>query len=236
MCANFKVSSNERLHDVYQLAELPVDYSAEVFPGEMAPIFFAEQGRLTSQLAMFGMVPPWADVKLARHTYNARSETVAEKPSFKQAWQRGQFCLIGMDEFFEPRYEGASAERWSLSRVDQQVLWLAGIWQRKSAQQQAQQPQQDLFSFSMLTINADHHPLMQQFHKSDEEKRMPVLLDDAMRAQWLAGSDPLAILQAAQHWPADLLHARAAPLPKRRSKSSAVVESSTPQPQQASLF
>ncbi len=235
MCANFKVSSQERLHDVYQLANLPSDYAEEVFPGEMAPIFFAEKGQLRSELAMFGMVPPWAEVKLARHTYNARSETVAEKPSFKQAWQRGQFCLVGMDAFYEPRYHNGKAERWSLSRRDQQVLWLAGIWTKKLARE----AQEDLFSFSMLTINADQHPLMQQFHQSGEEKRMPVLLDEQMRAAWLAGEEPLAILQAAQNWPAELLQASAAPLPKRRSKApiaNTAPETSAPLPQQASLF
>lgn len=36
----------------------------------------------------------WADPKLARQTYNARTETVATRPSFRNAWQRKQFCII----------------------------------------------------------------------------------------------------------------------------------------------
>jgi len=44
---------------------------------------------------MFGLVPHWGDpVKLSRMTYNARTETVSEKPSFRNAWKRRQFGLI----------------------------------------------------------------------------------------------------------------------------------------------
>lgn len=45
--------------------------------------------------ALFGLVPHWAkDLKISRSTFNARSETVAEKPSFRDAWKKGQHCLI----------------------------------------------------------------------------------------------------------------------------------------------
>jgi len=40
---------------------------------------------------LFGLVPHWSqDTKITRHTYNARSETVASKPSFREAWKHGQ--------------------------------------------------------------------------------------------------------------------------------------------------
>jgi hypothetical protein len=46
----------------------------------------------------FGLVPHWSpDTKIARHTYNARTETVVEKPSFRDAWKRGQRCIIPAD-------------------------------------------------------------------------------------------------------------------------------------------
>lgn len=43
-----------------------------------------------------------------------------------------------------------------------------------------------VFSFTMLTINADSHPLMRQFHKPDDEKRMVVILDEVAYDAWLA--------------------------------------------------
>ncbi len=243
MCANYTPGRSERMQEIYPQVQWPMASDEEVFPGAMAPIVFAQaalgDGRdvLSAQLAMFGMVPPWADVTLARHTYNARSETVASKPSFRNAWQRRQFCLIGMQDFFEPRYDSGSAERWRLRHAEHEILWLAGIWERKAVQRQADQA--DLFSFSMLTINADEHPLMQKFHKAGEEKRMPVLLSESMRQAWLQAENPLAILQAAQQWPAGFLHAEPAPLPKRArtAKATSSAQQGTPDtPQQASLF
>jgi len=54
-------------------------------------------------LGLFGMVPHWApDTKVTRFTYNARSETVADKPSFRDAYKRGQHCIIPADAIFEP--------------------------------------------------------------------------------------------------------------------------------------
>jgi hypothetical protein len=47
---------------------------------------------------MFGMVPHWADTRLARQTYNARTET-GRKPSFRNARQRNQFCIIPAANF-----------------------------------------------------------------------------------------------------------------------------------------
>jgi putative SOS response-associated peptidase YedK len=46
----------------------------------------------------FGLVPHWSPgTKIARHTYNARTETVVEKPSFRDAWKRGRRCIIPAD-------------------------------------------------------------------------------------------------------------------------------------------
>ena len=42
-----------------------------------------------------------------------------------------------------------------------------------------------VFSFTMLTINADGHELMQQFHKPTDEKRMVVILPEARYRDWL---------------------------------------------------
>ena len=58
----------------------------------------------------FGLIPHWAkDSKVARHTYNARSETVAEKPSFRDACRQAQHCIIPLQSFFSQI--GAAAKR-----------------------------------------------------------------------------------------------------------------------------
>lgn len=64
------------------------DFSyGEAYPGSIVPIATNFAPRLWVP-ARFGLIPGWAkDTKIARSTYNARSETVAEKPSFRHAWQ-----------------------------------------------------------------------------------------------------------------------------------------------------
>jgi putative SOS response-associated peptidase YedK len=51
----------------------------------------------------FGLVPHWAkDTSLAKRTYNARSETVATKPSYRDAWRLGRRCIIPAEAIYEP--------------------------------------------------------------------------------------------------------------------------------------
>lgn len=196
------------------LADLP----AETFPGYLAPILResvragAAPGAVEAVAAMFGMVPHWADPKLARQTYNARSETVASKPSFRNAWKHNQFCIVPADDFFEPCYETGKPVRWRIAGADGEPLAIAGIWESKGGADGA-----PLLSFSMLTINADGHPLMQRFHKPGDEKRMLVLLEPDQYRGWLEGAlvnDPAVY----RPWPAERLVARAAPLPPRRPR------------------
>jgi len=59
---------------------------------------------------LFGLIPHWAtDVNIGRQTYNARSETVAAKPSFRDAWKNAQHCIIPVDAFFEPDWRSGKA-------------------------------------------------------------------------------------------------------------------------------
>lgn len=74
MCSNYRPSSREQLQQHFGVAPPDSDYKAESYPGYMAPLIrlphadavFGDRG---FTLGMFGMVPHWADVKLARQTY-----------------------------------------------------------------------------------------------------------------------------------------------------------------------
>jgi putative SOS response-associated peptidase YedK len=154
-------------------------------------------------------VPPWADLKLARQTYNARSETVASKPSFRNAWKKRQFCIIPAEAVFEPSYETGRAVRWQIEHARHEPLGIAGIWDWRPNGGPDDQP---LVSFSMLTINADEHPLMRRFHKPGEEKRMVAVIEPDRYQDWLHASLDTApgFLQPIA---ADELTAHAAPRP-----------------------
>ncbi len=156
---------------------------------------------------MFGMVPHWADLKLARQTYNARTETISTKPSFRAAWRQGNFCIIAADAIYEPSYASGKPVRWKIADATGQPLAIAGIWEWR-----ADGPDGPLVSFSMLTINADGHVLMQKFHKVDDEKRMVVLLEPSQYDDWLHAS-PAEATQFLKRYPAERLFAEPAPKP-----------------------
>lgn len=132
-------------------------------------------------LGSFGMIPHWAkDATIARRTYNARSETVAEKPSFRDAWRLGRRCIIPAEAFYEPDWRSGKAVTTRIARTDGQPIGIAGIWTGWKS------PAGDIVrSFSMLTVNADEHPLMRLFHKPTDEKRMIVILSESDFEAWL---------------------------------------------------
>jgi len=154
---------------------------------------------------LFGLVPHWAtDTKLTKHTYNARSETVAEKPSFRDAWQRGQHCIIPAEAIYEPDWRSGKAVATRIEHADGEPLGIAGLWSCWKS------PQGDVYSYTMITINADTHPLMRQFHKPADEKRMVVILQPHQYAGWLAAPANSSIVFMAPY-PAKQLTSSAPP-------------------------
>lgn len=132
-------------------------------------------------IGQFGLMPFWSkDPTLARRTYNARSETADTKPSFRDAWRRGQRCIIPAECLYLPHYEHGKATRWQVTRADGAPLGIAGLWSLGWSHNGAPVP-----SFAMLTVSADDHPLMRRFHKPEDEKRMAVILDESDYETWL---------------------------------------------------
>jgi putative SOS response-associated peptidase YedK len=148
----------------------------------------------------FGMVPPWAkDVKITKQTYNARSETAHEKPSFKDAWRRSRHCIIPATGFFEPDWRSGKAKPTRIVRTDGKPIGIAGLWA------ECRFPSGDtIHSFTMLTINADDHPLMRNFHKPGDEKRMIVILHEDDYDVWLSAPSEES-RQFLRQYPAELL-------------------------------
>jgi putative SOS response-associated peptidase YedK len=150
----------------------------------------------------FGLIPHWSkDEKIARHTYNARTETVAEKPSLRDAWKRGQHCIIPVQSFFEPDWRSGKAVPTRITLANDEPMGVAGLWAKWRSP-----AGETVHSFTMLTINADAHPLMRNFHKPQDEKRMIVILPPERYDDWLqAGAgESVEFLKA---WPAEQMAA-----------------------------
>jgi len=135
------------------------------------------------ELAQFGLVPHWATDKrkFGLRTYNARSETVQEKPSYRSTWRERRFGLVLMESFYEPSWETGEAVRWRIKRSDGQPIAVVSIWERIIDKETGEV----IFSFSMLTINADGHEVMKHFHKPEDEKRLIVVLNEENYLHWL---------------------------------------------------
>ena len=130
---------------------------------------------------MFGMIPHWAgEMSFGRRTYNARSEVVAEKPSFRDAWRHGQHCIVPAEAVYEPDWRSGKAVPTRIERADGKPMGIAGLWtsNRKATGS-------EVLSFTMLTINVDEHSLFNQFHKPQDEKRMVVILGEDQYDDWL---------------------------------------------------
>ena len=150
---------------------------------------------------LFGLIPHWAtDATLGRRTYNARSETVAAKPSFRDAWKHEQHCIIPADAIFEPDWRSGKAIPTRISRADGEPMGIAGLWSAWKS------PKGLVHSFTMLTINADQHSLMSQFHKPVDEKRMVVILPQDSYDHWLKAR-PEQSMEFMRPFPADKLQA-----------------------------
>ncbi len=124
-------------------------------------------------------------------TNNARSESVATKPTYRGPWVRGQRCLIPADSFLEPNWESGKNEWWRFRRADDALWGLDGIWNAWTDPASGEIVE----SYTMLTINADAHPLMNRMHKPDpklgpneQDKRSVVVVEPADFSTWLGGS------------------------------------------------
>ena len=186
MCSNFEPIKRTQAPWVktHFGCELPAeDWRPEAYPTYPAPFIYLDEGKPRCELAQFGLVPHWATdkKKFGLKTYNARSETVHEKPSYRNAWKERRFGLVLVNSFYEPNWETGKAVRWRIKRSDRSPLAVASIWERIIDKDTGE----IIFSFSMLTINADGHEVMKHFHKPEDEKRSIVILKDFEYLLWL---------------------------------------------------
>ena len=154
------------------------------------------------------------DMSITRNTYNARSETVAEKPSFRDAWKKAQHCIIPAQAIYEPDWRSGRPVFTRIERADGRPMGIAGLWSWWRSPQGA-----PLFSFTMLTVNADQHGFMRDYHEPEEEKRMVVILPEGSFQDWLdARADQSR--EFLQCFPADLLQATGVRAPRSKARSA----------------
>ena len=167
-----------------------------VFPRSQAPFIRRAKDEIGYErelvVGQWGLIPWFAkEPKLRFPTNNARSEELEAKASYKDPWKRGQRCIIPAASFDEPNWESGKNQWWQFRRVDGAPWGLAGLWAAWTDKATGEVHE----SYTMLTLNADEHPLMNRMHKPDpklpadkQDKRsvIPIELGDV--DLWLAGT------------------------------------------------
>lgn len=195
MCSHYEpVITKKQLATHFKVADLEDGLKPELWPGYIGPFIRKHEYADVRDDAVpfrelivgsFGMIPHWSkDTNIAHMTYNARSETVAEKPSFRDAWRLNRHCIIPAQAIFEPDWRTGKAVPTRIVRTDGKPMGIAGIWTGWKNPENGE----ILRSFSMLTVNADDHEFMRNYHKPQDEKRMVVILQEEDYDGWLSAT------------------------------------------------
>jgi putative SOS response-associated peptidase YedK len=163
-------------------------------------------GKRTPKMMRWGLLLHWAkEEKIAYSTFNARAEEFTAKPAFRDAWKRGQRCLVVTDGFYEWKKldpKGKEKQPYAIAMADDGQMVMAGLWAKWKDPKSGDKIQ----SCTILTTRSNE--VMAILHD-----RMPVILDKADWPKWLGeesatDDELLAMLrpspdQVLKVWPVD---------------------------------
>ena len=208
MCGRFTNRfSWKELHERLDLVGTPLNLRPRynVAPSQDVAVARAAPDGRTLAMLRWGLIPSWAkDPTIGHKLINARSETAAEKPSFRSAF-RHRRCLIPADGFYEWQRRGKTRQPWLFGLRDGAPLVFAGLWERWTVPAGAavtgslaeRSPGDAVETCTILTTAANETV-------APVHGRMPVILPPDSWDAWLMGGDvPLAPYPAGEMtaWP-----------------------------------
>ncbi len=176
--------------------------SRNVSPGQHIPAIFQLDGQNIFASFLWGLIPFWAkDPSIGARLINARAETIAQKPSFKNAFAHRR-CLIPADGFYEWKPEGKKKIPYEFFLKSQKPFALAGLYERWIGPDS-----KPVDTCTILTTEAND--LVKPVHD-----RMPVIVPQEAHGVWLdAGRrDAAALKPLLGPYPADAMDCRKADL------------------------
>lgn len=141
--------------------------------------------KLDLSLLRWGLVPVWEkDPSGGARLINARSESVAERPTFRDAWRKKRRCIVPADGFYEWQSRPEGKQPYYIAPRGDAPLAFAGLWEGWK------DPATGLWlrTFTILTCAAN--PQLAPLHE-----RMPVILDQADIPAFLTDDDPRPLLR-----------------------------------------
>ncbi|WJG09764.1 SOS response-associated peptidase [Aliiglaciecola sp. LCG003] len=172
MCGRYANHIGAMLGWTDVLADWPAqaELSFNIAPSQMAPI-------VTSQgCAVFrwGLLPAWVDTQqTAFSTFNARLATLAEKPSFRDAWTRGRRCIVPALGYYEWQQQSNTKQAYFVTRKDCNPILFGGLFEC---------PRLDTpGSFTIITRPAEG--LLEPLHHA-----MPLMFEASQAKLWMHGN------------------------------------------------
>ena len=190
MCGRYAaVLPVEALRRMFGTVNPPPNFSPtwNMAPSRLAPVvrLHPETRARHLDLLTWGLVPHWAkDAKATRQPINARAETAASMPMFRDAFAR-RHCVVPADAFYEWKTVDGAKQPWAIARADGAPLVFAGLWEGWRGADGAV-----IRSFVILTTSAC--AALRDLHE-----RMPVVLEETDWGLWLgeAEGDAAALLR-----------------------------------------
>ena len=185
MCGRYSYApTKKQIAEQLKGKEIPAEFQLRfnIAPTQKAMVILHETPDQLSELT-WGLVPFWSkDGKEGGKMINARAETVAEKPAFRNAFQHHR-CLVPADSFYEWRKEGMNKLPYRIRYKNGELMFMAGIWEEWRHGEEYKR------TFSIITSGANTD-------MNDLHDRMPLLLTtEEERQEWLFGTMEEAIEQ-----------------------------------------
>lgn len=181
MCGRFAlIASGEEIAELFQLSERPL-LAPRYNIAPTQPIAAVRLNPHTKQKEAthfhWGLIPSWSkDPAIGNRLINARSETAAEKPSFRAAFKYRR-CLVPATGFYEWQKRGTEKQPYFISAADNEPLAIAGLWEHWQGADGS-----EIESCTLLTTAPNE--LVRPFHN-----RMPVIIERDDYDTWLDPGD-----------------------------------------------
>jgi putative SOS response-associated peptidase YedK len=191
MCGRFAFySPHDAVARLFGVADAPgVEPRYNIAPTQFVAAVRETGGPREVAMLYWGLVPSWAKEKsIGARMINARSETLAEKPSFRNAYKRRR-CLVLADGYYEWQRSGATKQPYFISFAAGEPFGMAGLWERW------RDPASGEPLESCCIVTTSPAPAVAHVHD-----RMPVIIPPGAYAEWLdpdnVATDRLARLLA----------------------------------------
>ncbi len=188
MCASYMIKQRSlpQLVTEVRTDDFEQYYDLLIVPHRPAPVILSDgQNGAALKTMRFSLIPRWSqDAKPKFATHNARIETIVDKPTWREAFQK-RHCLVPLTHFIEPIYEGDYAGHMvAFHQSEGQYLLAAGIWEEWANRQTGEV----IESFSIITSEPP------KFIADIGHDRGPVFLGEDAQKVWLALKEPPAAM------------------------------------------